>query len=157
MAAAAEQLEKSLAPETVKAVVVSAPGTTLDPGEDLTVLDDAGGEIAATLGARPGEVFVVRPDGLVLCRTTDVAELSDLAAHVLAGTAPAGTAPEEAASSAPAAEQARENVWLALSEALDGAEESDREGFLTRLAMLLGDRVGPEVFADCASIAARVR
>jgi 3-(3-hydroxy-phenyl)propionate hydroxylase len=55
-------------------------------------------------------------------------------------------------------EQARrEASWLALSEGIDTVPEDDREGFLTRLALLLGDRVDTDDFLAAVSTAASVR
>ena len=42
-------------------------------------------------------------------------------------------------------EAAREQVWLALSDALDAAD--DPQGLLTRLALALGSEAGPEEFS----------
>ncbi len=149
--ASIEQLAKTLVPETVRAVVVPAAGTTIEPSADLAVLDDADGTLAGALGARPGEAFVIRPDGLVLCRVTDFRQLADVAKHVLAGDAPSGPRAERRESTTPPLE----SVWLTLSAALDDAGESDRESFLVRLALLLGERSGRHAFEECTAIAAQ--
>ncbi|WP_433408429.1 FAD-dependent monooxygenase [Saccharomonospora azurea] len=154
--ASAEQLAEAVPAEQVRTLVVTAPGSALEPGSDLAVIEDADGELAQALGARDGEVFVVRPDGLILCRVTDLSALSDVARHVTAGTAPTGgVAPSRVETREPSPELGREHVWLALSDALDAAEEADREATLTRLAMLLGDRVGHETFAELLDVAVR--
>lgn len=70
--ASAEQLAEALPTEQVRAVVVASPGSTIRSGSDLTVVEDSDRTIAQVLGARTGEVFVVRPDGLILCRVTDL-------------------------------------------------------------------------------------
>lgn len=142
--AEAEQLEKALAPESVQTLVIDAEA----PAGALAVVDD--GSLATGLGARPGEVFVIRPDGLVLARVTDPARLTDLAAHLRKGSAPSGTQAETATSSASALEQA----WLTLSETLQETDEADREGVLTRLALLLGRRVDQDEFRRACANAA---
>lgn len=155
VAAEAEWLSEALAPESVTPVIVPSDDAPVLPADGLVVLDDADGGLAGALGAEPGEVFVVRPDGQLLARTSDVARVAAVAEHVRAGTAPEGAAAEDAAPAAPAEELARERVWLALASHLDTADGSgDRAAFLTRLAMLLGDRVGADTFDDCAAAAA---
>lgn len=99
----------------------------------------------------PCEVFVTRPDRLVLCRGTDLGQLADVARHVLAGDAPRGPRAEQKESTTPPLE----SVWLTLSAALDDAGESDRESFLVRLAVLLGEGSGRHAFEDCTAIAAQ--
>lgn len=156
VAASAELLAESLPAEQVRAVVVAAPGSAIEPGDDLTVVEDPDAALAQTLGARSGEVFVVRPDGLILCRVTDLSALPDVARHLTSGTAPTGgIAPSRAEAERPSPESTRERVWLGLSHALDSAAESDREGMLTRLAMLLGDKVGHEAFEELLEVAQR--
>ncbi len=99
---------------------------------------------------------MVRPDGLILCRVTDLSALSDVARHLKSGTAPTGgIAPSRVEGGLSSPESTRERVWLGLSRALDSAAESDREGMLTRLAMLLGDKVGHEVFEELLEVAQR--
>ncbi|EIF00753.1 FAD-dependent monooxygenase [Saccharomonospora glauca] len=156
VAASAEQLAESLPAEQVRAVVTAAPGSAVEPGDDLAVVEDPDTALAQALGARAGEVFVVRPDGLILCRVTDLSALSDVARHLVSGTAPTGgIAPSRVEGGLPSPESRRERVWLALSRALDSAAESDREGMLTRLAMLLGDKVGHEAFEELLEAAQR--
>lgn len=154
LVAAADGLAEALAPETVRTIVVPAAGATVDPAE-VAVLDDADGALVAVLEAQAGEVFVIRPDGLVLCRVTDHARLSGIAAHLRAGSAPSGqSAPEQEAPAAPAEELLRENVWLRMSEALDEVRENDREGFLARLAMVLGAQTDARTFEEAVAVAA---
>ncbi len=45
---------------------------------------------------------------------------------------------------------------MGLSEALDQAGESDREGFLTRLALLLGSQSGRREFEEALAAASHV-
>ena len=110
-------------------------------GTTDSTIPDVEGDLASALGARVGEIFVIRPDGLVLCRISDPAQLSDVAKHLTAGTAP--THFDSALSVTPTViddEGHREHVWLALSNALDQADPSDREGLLVRLALILGSQ-----------------
>jgi 3-(3-hydroxy-phenyl)propionate hydroxylase len=107
-------------------------------GAGVLVPDD-GASVAATLGAQPGEVLVIRPDGLLLGRFASPAALGepgDLAAHVLGGgvTRPAGGQDEVVRDSglSPA-----EEAWRAVSDGLDQVPPGDREAFLTRLVLLL--------------------
>ncbi|GCE37014.1 probable aromatic ring hydroxylase [Rhodococcus wratislaviensis] len=154
VAAHAAAMSMALAPESVRAVVVPAQGVAVDAADDLTVLDDSDGALAQALGASAGECFVIRPDGLVLCRIRDLSLLGDVPAHLRAATAPVlGVVPATAATPE---ELLRENVWTGLSEALDQAEESDREGFLTRLALLLGSQSGRREFEEALAAASHV-
>ncbi|BAH49777.1 FAD-dependent monooxygenase [Rhodococcus opacus] len=157
IAAHASGLATALSPELVRAVVVPAPGAVVDAAADLTVLDDPDGAVSAALGASPGECFVIRPDGLVLCRVRDLALLGEVHEHVRAATAPAvGVVPAHTGTAASPEESLRENVWMGLSEALDQAGESDREGFLTRLALLLGSQSGRREFEEALAAASHV-
>lgn len=152
--AGARRIEDALAQERARVVLVSAAGAAPAMPDDVTVLDDPDGSIASAFGARAGEVFVVRPDGLVLCRVTDLGLLSDVAGHLAAGTAPDGEVVVSAAASTGSPEErSREEVWLALSDALDTVAETDREGLLARLAMLLGAECGHETFARLLDVA----
>ncbi|AZI65204.1 MULTISPECIES: FAD-dependent monooxygenase [Rhodococcus] len=128
----AEILAQALAPETVRVITV---GTT-----DSTV-PDAEGNLASALGARVGEIFVIRPDGLALCRISDPTQLNDVAKHLTAGTAPTHFDTAQSATTAVVDDEGhREHVWLALSNALDQADPSDREAMLVRLALILGSQ-----------------
>jgi 3-(3-hydroxy-phenyl)propionate hydroxylase len=131
--------------DAVRAVVVAETAHS----RATTLADD--GVLSAALGARPGEVFVIRPDGLLLARTTDHAQLAALADHLRAGTAPSGTRAEATTTTASEPEQ----IWLALSEALQEADESDREGMLTRLALLLGRQSGAHAFTEALTHAVK--
>ncbi len=147
LAAAAAALGAALAPESVRAVLVDGA-----PVDGVTTLDAP--DLADALGATPGEVFVIRPDSLLLCRVP-VGELSGVADALRTGSAPDGPAvPARPAEALTADEQRRENVWLGLSAALDQAGESDREGFLARLALLLGSQVGHREFEEAVAAAA---
>ncbi|PBC49140.1 aromatic ring hydroxylase [Rhodococcus sp. ACS1] len=157
VAAHAAAMSMALAPESVRAVVVPAPGVAVDAADDLTVLDDPDGTLATALGASAGECFVIRPDGLVLCRVRDLSLLGDVPGHLRAATAPAhGVVPAHTETIATPQELLRENVWTGLSEAMDQAEESDREGFLTRLALLLGSQSGRREFEEALAAATHV-
>ena len=57
----------------------------------------------------------------------------------------------------PAGEVRREAAWLALSGGIDAVPADDREQFLARVALLLGDRVDPAAFREAVSVAASVR
>ena len=134
----AEILAQALAPETVRVITV---GTT-----DSTV-PDAEGNLASALGARVGEIFVIRPDGLVLCRISDPTQLNDVAKHLTAGTAPTHFDTAQSATTAVVDDEGhREHVWLALSNALDQADPSDREAMLARLALILGSQATSTTF-----------
>lgn len=132
------RLERLLAPEAVVS---------------LSVYDD---ELAAAFGARTGEVFVIRPDGLVLARVRSLASLAFVPDYLRAGTAPStGESPSPTEQTRTADEARRENVWLGLSDALDQAE--DREAFLTRLVLLLGSEVPRRDFQGALATAADPR
>ena len=133
---AADALAARLAPEPVTVVAADA-------------------ELAEALGARAGEVFVVRPDGLVLARLDGVAGVGEVADHLLAGTAPTGPAPADTGATLSPEQLKLESVWLGLSDALDQAE--DREAFLTRIALLLGSQAGHREFEEAVALAADPR
>jgi 3-(3-hydroxy-phenyl)propionate hydroxylase len=157
IAAHASALAMALTPESVRAVVVPAPGVVVDAAADLTVLDDADGALTTALGASAGECFVIRPDGLVLCRVRDLSLLGDIHDHLKFATAPMlGVVPAHTETTATPDELLRENVWMGLSEALDQADESDREGFLTRLALLQGSQSGLREFQEALAAASQV-
>lgn len=124
-------------------------------GTDATI-DDARGDLASALGARVGEIFVIRPDGLVLCRINDPAQLGDVTKHLTAGTAPTHF---DAAATVTAVgnsdEARREHVWLELSNALDQADPADREGLLVRLALVLGSQASTADFDSALGSASR--
>ncbi|TCN56036.1 3-(3-hydroxy-phenyl)propionate hydroxylase [Rhodococcus sp. SMB37] len=146
LATAATELGEALSPESVRALAVDSAAA-----EGVTVLDAA--DLAGALGATAGEALVIRPDGLLLCRVP-VAQLSGVAAALHAGVAPAGDAlPARPAEQVTADEQRRENVWLGLSTALDQAAEDDREGFLARLALMLGSQVDHRQFEEAIAAA----
>jgi 3-(3-hydroxy-phenyl)propionate hydroxylase len=145
-------LAGALATEEVSLALVGVPV----PGFAGTVVDDATGDLAGAWGARPGEVFVVRPDGLLLARGA-ATEIAGLPAHLLAGGAATDGAPQAGATVAvPADEARREAAWLSLSAGIDSVPADDREGFLARLALLLGDRLDPDDFLAAVSTAASV-
>lgn len=147
LAGAAAELGAALSPESVRALVVDGAAA-----EGVTVVEDA--DLASVLGATAGEVFVIRPDGLLLCRVP-VAQLSGVAAALRSGTAPAGAAlPARPAEALTEDEQRRENVWLGLSDALNQVDETDREGFLARLVLLLGSQAGQREFQEAIAAAA---
>jgi 3-(3-hydroxy-phenyl)propionate hydroxylase len=143
MRAAADGVTAARGGEAARVLAIDPVADGAD-GQVTVVADDG---ITAALGARAGEVFVVRPDGLLLCRVRDLASLAGLGRRLAAGMAPAAdlTASRQVGDSKPAAvpagEAHREEVWLALSRALDDADPADREGLLTRLAFLLADQV----------------
>ena len=154
LAAAARTLAAALPGEEVRAVVL---------GETLPDADDA---IAASLGLAPGQVAVVRPEGLLLTRypaVPDTAALEQLVTGLRTGgpatTAAAGTAPGALADFASAGGSAAEPLpdtaleagWKLLSEAIDRAGPQDTLGLLTRLALLLADSVPADSFAEALS------
>jgi 3-(3-hydroxy-phenyl)propionate hydroxylase len=122
----------------------------------VTVVDP--GDVAQAWGAAPGEVFVVRPDGLLLARGP-VADLACLPGQLRAGraAAPAVPRPGDVATALPSDQARREAAWLALSEGLDAVPEDDREGFLARLALLLADRVATTDLLAAVSTATSTR
>ncbi len=158
LAAGAQALEADLYPEPVHAVLVNRSAATGPPITGVTELDDRDGDLAAALGVEPGELLVVRPDGLLLCRLRDDEPLRQLAAHVRNGTSPtpAGTGPKTSsgASATPAPpETALETAWQAVSEGLDRVPRSDHAGLLTRLVLLLAEQTSPEIVARAVDAA----
>ncbi len=123
--------------------------------EDVTTISDPSGEIARAWGARSGESFVVRPDGLLLARGRAEDHMS-LPAHVLAGGSVVPPLADASGTELTAEQLHREAAWLALSEGIDSVRADDREQFLARLALLLGDRVGTADFQEAVSVAASV-
>lgn len=149
LAAAAEKLAGRIAPEPVVAVAVAPTSDVSDAG--VVVIND---DLADSMGARPGEIYVVRPDGLLLARLSDPTEVDRVADSIASGRAPAGgTETPEWPDPTPPADQHREKVWLALSEGIDAAGPGGREGFLTRLALVLGSTTSEETMRDAVSTA----
>ncbi len=136
VAAAAERLAKALAPEPCELVLVNGTAT---PADHALVLDE---DLQRSLGAAPGEVFVVRPDGLLLARLTDPAEVDQVPDVIRAGRAPEGgrMAPDWP-DPTPPAERHLEHLWLSLSAALDQVTPEQRDDLLTRMVFLLGSQV----------------
>ncbi|WP_413767847.1 FAD-dependent monooxygenase [Rhodococcus pyridinivorans] len=147
LANAANGLAQALAPERVATLAVDSAEV-----DGVTLLDAP--DLVEALGATAGEAFVVRPDGLLLCRVP-VVDLDGVAASLRSGAAPAGAElPARPAEQVTEDDQRRENVWLGLSTALDQAAEDDREGFLTRLALVLGSQVDRRQFEEAIAAAA---
>jgi 3-(3-hydroxy-phenyl)propionate hydroxylase len=150
-----DALASTFAPEdATMALVCRAPAAAAY----VTVVDDGDGALAGAWGAAPGEVLVVRPDGLLLARGR-AEEVADLPELILGGGVPAA-GPEGAADevvAVPADEARRESAWLALSDGINAVPSDDREGFLARLALLLGDQVSTDDFAQAVATAASVR
>lgn len=154
LAAAAAALGGALAPESVRAILIGSDTSDMSDAA-VAVVPDTDGQLVAAFGARDGEVFVVRPDGLLLCRIDGVGRIDDVVRHLSLGDAPTGAS--AAVDSGPAvdpAELRRENVWMGLSDALDQVTEDDREGFLARLALVLGSQVGQREFEEAIAAAA---
>ncbi|WP_016695634.1 FAD-dependent monooxygenase [Rhodococcus rhodochrous] len=144
---AADGLAQALAPESVATLAVDSAEV-----DGVTLLDAP--DLVEALGATAGEAFVIRPDGLLLCRVP-VADLDGVAASLRSGAAPAGAElPARPTEQVTEDDQRRENVWLGLSTALDQAAEDDREGFLTRLALVLGSQVDRRQFEEAIAAAA---
>lgn len=136
LAPAHERLTAALAPETCSLVLVNGSAA---PPEVATVADE---ELAHAFGARPGEVYVVRPDGLLLARLDNPGDLDRLADSIRVGRAPEGgrVAPDWP-DPTPPTERHLEHLWQTLSAGLDKAGSAEREGMLTRLVFLLGSQV----------------
>ena len=96
-------------------------------------------------------------------RRRDHADRFGLAARVTTGGAMAETTEQTAGRivdpdiTLPGGEARREAAWLALSTGIDAVPADDREQFLARVALLLGDRVDPADFREAVSFAASVR
>ncbi|HEX4361877.1 MAG TPA: FAD-dependent monooxygenase [Pseudonocardia sp.] len=131
LAEAVAGMAKALAPEPVRAVPFGSGG----PPAVGSVLADP-----EALAGVPGEVIVVRPDGLVLCRlpAAERDRLDEVAAHLARGAAPGERASGPAGAPPAAVDSPGERAWTLLSAELD--EVADREAFLARLALLLGSR-----------------
>jgi 3-(3-hydroxy-phenyl)propionate hydroxylase len=152
------ELAAALPREDVALVLLGA-----QPGADHpATVPDPGRKVASAWGARAGELYVVRPDGLLLARGR-AGDLRGLAARVTTGGAPAETTEQTAGRivdpdiTLPGGEARREAAWLALSTGIDAVPADDREQFLARVALLLGDRVDPADFREAVSFAASVR
>ncbi|HET6561045.1 MAG TPA: FAD-dependent oxidoreductase [Marmoricola sp.] len=153
------ELAMTLLREDVSVVLVGARSG----GDHTAVVPDPEREVAQAWGASAGELYVVRPDGLLLARGR-AGDLDGLAAHLAAGGATSADTTEETADrtvdpgvTLPVGEARREAAWLGLSEGIDAVPADDREQFLARVALLLGDRVDPADFQEAVSVAASVR
>lgn len=132
---ACEQIGADLSPEPVKGVLAGT-GAVERPGTVRL------GDHAFVLG-QTGDIVVVRPDGLVLCRVPfgDRDRLGDLGRDLRRGVAPG----EACASEEPTPPQSPlERRWITLSAALDS--DGDPSAMLTRLALTLGRQVGDDVW-----------
>ena len=80
-------------------------------------------------------------------------------AHLRAGgtVRPQGAAVADPRVGLPPEQAAREQVWLTLSDALDTVEADARPDLLTRLALVLGDQVGPAALRDAVQAAGAAR
>ena len=153
------ELATALPREDVSLVLVGAqPG-----GDHAATVPDPGREVANAWGARAGELYVVRPDGLLLARGP-AGDLHGLAAHVAAGGAHRPrrprrppTAPSTRGSRCPSARPVARRPGSRCPTGIDAVPADDREQFLARVALLLGDRVDPTDFREAVSVAASVR
>jgi 3-(3-hydroxy-phenyl)propionate hydroxylase len=153
------ELATALPREDVPLVLVGGQSA----GDHAATVPDPGREVANAWGARAGELYVVRPDGLLMARGR-AGDLYGLAAHVAAGGAASTETTAQSADrtvdpgvALPVGDARREAAWLALSEGIDTVPADDREQFLARVALLLGDRVDPTDFREAVSVAASVR
>jgi 3-(3-hydroxy-phenyl)propionate hydroxylase len=149
-----DELAGALPLETVTLVLVGE-----EAGDrPLVPVLDPGDLAAAWGGAAPGELFVVRPDGLLLARG-QVADLAELPARLTAGrAAPTGVLDtRDPVAALPADRARREAAWLALSDGINAVPADDREGFLARVVLQLGDRVATEDLLAAVSTAAATR
>jgi 3-(3-hydroxy-phenyl)propionate hydroxylase len=153
------ELATALPREDVPLVLVGGQSA----GDHAATVPDPGREVANAWGARAGELYVVRPDGLLMARGR-AGDLYGLAAHVAAGGAASTETTAQSADrtvdpgvALPVGDARREAAWLALSEGIDAVPADDREQFLARVALLLGDRVDPTDFREAVSVAASVR
>lgn len=145
---AVTRLRTALAPEQWTTVLVNPKPDVVD---DASVIDEG---LQRDLGARAGEVFVVRPDGILLARVTDLTRLAEIGDSLRTGRAPAGgEVASEWPDPTPPADRHLEAVWIGLSDALDRADSEDREDFLVRLAVLLGSQVSSGRFASAVGTA----
>jgi 3-(3-hydroxy-phenyl)propionate hydroxylase len=130
--------------------VAEVLGSRLAPAVGVRVLvPDDGGSVASALGGRPGEVLIIRPDGLLLGRFASPAALGepeDLAVHILRGGARElagdqdGVVRDGATLDTAALDSElspAEEAWRAVSAGLEEAPAGDREAFLARLVLLL--------------------
>lgn len=126
----------ALSPEPVRAVVVA---TAAEAAPGAVRLCDHG----LVLG-QSGDILVVRPDGLVLCRVPEAERdrLHDLGRALGRGAAPAAGADREG-ERAPS-QSSLERAWTSLSDVLD--EVADPRGFLTRLSLALARHVGEDAW-----------
>jgi 3-(3-hydroxy-phenyl)propionate hydroxylase len=148
-------LSTALAPEAVRGVVFGSgsehgPATALDEPGTLRPL------CPTELTGDSGDIVVVRPDGLVLCRVPRASRrlLAELPERLATGTAPVvDPAHLSIDQIEPHGGSGLEQVWDSLSEALDNVQ--DREGWLTRLALGLGGRCEPTAWRAAVSAADR--
>ena len=137
-------------------VTLALLGTAACSDPFVPVLGSGSVELAQAWGAEPGEVFVVRPDGLLLARGR-IPDFAGLPRHVLVGGATGAGQAGGAVVALPAEQVRREAAWLALSDGINAVPVDDREGFLARLTLVLGDLVGTDDFRAAVSTAASVR
>lgn len=145
----------AVAPESVTVVTVERSGSVRERDRSWTsIVDD--GSLAAELGGQ-GRIVVVRPDGLIQCRLADARDLASAATAVTGGSgfARTGTDGVGNAHNPVEGQNRREEAWLSLSAALDAVPSEEREGFLTRLALVLGASATESVFAAAIDTSSR--
>ena len=153
LGAAAARLQTRLGSTvSVSSVLVSSgDGSGHTRRDDVAVVTDADGTLARALSAAAGDVLVMRPDGLLLarCRAHELGLLDAVADRLLAGGTPMTTNPGPAHPHLAPTQAAldAELIWQDLSKTLDATSPSEREGFLTRLVLLLAlDHDNPKHF-----------
>lgn len=137
--AAAKQVQDRLG-EAVEARAVLVTHADGPEGSAVAQISDPYDEVAAALGASKGDVVILRPDGRVLARVPESADVAAVLDVVFTGkpsTEWAAARREAAEDVAPSEARLVETAWQAVSGLLDSTPPEDRERALTRLAMLL--------------------
>ncbi|GMK58646.1 hypothetical protein CspeluHIS016_0600880 [Cutaneotrichosporon spelunceum] len=131
--AIAERFRKALPHEKTKVLPII-------PGQDNGT--------AESWCAAPGEIVIVRPDGIVLSRgqPDEIAAVETWVKRGIAEAPRGGTPPAKDPILLSEDQVNREKVWLQLSEALD--QTSDKYKFLTQLSIVLGALTGPEKVSE---------
>ncbi|BEJ14504.1 hypothetical protein CspHIS471_0402710 [Cutaneotrichosporon sp. HIS471] len=122
-----------------------------EPTKVLALVEGSDNGAAADWCTKPGEVVIVRPDGIVLARgqPDEIPAVESWIKRGIAEAPRAGTPPAADPILLSKDQINREKVWLQLSEALD--QTNDKYKFLTQLSIVLGAQAGPDKVSQIIS------
>ncbi len=142
---AAARAESILGGAAVTAILATVSARELAVATAVTMIDDSAADLRTALGVRSGDAVIIRPDGLLLARLSDLREVEAVLRSVvrpeplgqracdLPGPATLTTDPQLAAV---------EDLWRTVSHAIDAMPEGERGQRLTELVIGLAMQGG---------------